>query len=444
MPMTAREAALKALVLFRQKNHRSDEALHEVLKNQTLDARDASLCTRLFYGVIQNRTLCDFYIGAFSTVKPGKMEPKVLDILRLSVYQLLFLSKIPAQAAVSEAVALTRKNANPRAAGLVNAVLRKVASHRDALPDIPGDDIEKLATRHSHPRWLVEVFSDELGGDLSEAEALLKANNENPPVTVIVNTLKTDVITALNALRAEGAEVEAHPYLEQALIVRAARRIDRLRAFQNGQIFVQDAAAFLAVQAAAPEPGQFILDACAAPGGKSFAAAVLTGDTGHILARDMTEAKCRKISDGVKRLGLSNIEIKVADARKGDPSLDAKADLVIADVPCSGFGVIRKKPEIRYKTREEVAELPALQLEILQNLSRAVRPGGVLLYATCTLLPEENEQVVQAFLHENSAFTPEAFCLPGPIGTVPSGMITLWPHRHETDGFFIAKLRRRT
>ena len=446
--MSAREAALKALGKFRRGGARTEDALDEILSRDSLDARDAALCARIFYGVVQNTALLDYYINAFSTVKTAKMEPLVLDILRLSVYQLVFLSKIPVNAAVSEGVALTKKHANPRAAGFVNAVLRKLASNREALPEpSDGDICQRLAVQYSHPLWLVRAFEERLGAD--GLEALLKADNGDVPVTLMVNILKSDTDSVIQALRGEGAEAERHPWLQDCVVLHGARGLARLAVFKEGLVYVQDAAAALAVVAAGLRPGMSVLDGCAAPGGKSFAAAIRMKNTGKILSCDLQEKKLVSIDSGAARLGLSIIKTRAMDAQTPDESLFDQADAVLADVPCSGFGVIRKKPEIRYKREDDIRELPALQLKIADNLSRCVKPGGLLLYSTCTLLRRENEDVIDMFLKEHGEFTLEPFELPGLAGSAESGFgasgfMTLWPHLHGTDGFFICRMRKRS
>ncbi len=438
----ARQAAYRALFRYRKTGARSDEALVFVLSNAQLSEPDAALTSRIVYGVVQNMRLLDYYISAFSSVKLQKMQPQVLDILRLSVYQLVFLSKIPSNAAVSEGVELAKKHAHARAASFVNAVLRKIAGQLETLPEVTGkNEIERLATRYSHPTWLVQAFVERLGID--ETAALLQADNSIPDVTAVVNISKATITDVIEQLRREGVTAEAHETISGLLTLYGGRQITRLQAFQKGLLYIQDPASYLSVLAAAPIHGGIIIDGCAAPGGKSFAVSVLTDATARIQACDVSEQKVRLIRDGAERLGFTGIEPRVQDARTFNPALEACADLVIADVPCSGFGVIRKKPEIRYKTPEEIAGLPALQSEILANLSRYVKPGGILMYTTCTLLSAENEDVVQAFIETNNDFSLEGFELPMPVGAVPDGMTTIWPHRHGTDGFFISRLRRR-
>lgn len=447
MPVSAREAALRALTRYRRDAAYSDAALNSVLLKENLEDRDSALAARIFYGVLQNTALLDFYISAYSSVRPSQMEPQVLDILRLSAYQLVFMSKIPVNAAVSEGVELVKRHANLRASGLVNAVLRKLSSNLERLPEVTGGGPDQeLSVRYSHPIWLVRSFLDRLGVD--ETKALLGANNEDSGVSLMVNTLKTDVESALASLCGEGCDAQKHPWFPDCVILRTMRHIGRLTAFHQGLVYVQDPAAALAVFAAGPEAGMRIIDGCAAPGGKSFTAAIAMKDTGCILSCDVNEKKLGRIAEGARRLGFTAIKARVLDARVSEPSLYDSADIVLADVPCSGFGVIRKKPEIRYKSEEDIATLPELQLEIANTLARYVKPGGILLYSTCTLLERENEEIVAAFLASNEDFRSEPFCFPAiagacaPILAADTGMMTLWPHRTGTDGFFIAKLRR--
>lgn len=433
MEMTAREAALLALERCRRSGAWSDAVLDGIIQKAGLDKRDAALASRLSYGVQQNMYLCDFYIDAYSSTRTARMEPKLLDILRLSVYTMLFLDRVPDRAAVNEAVELTKRLGLKRASGFVNAVLRRITENRENLPKIPNEgSSDYLSIRYSHPKWLVDAYKAQLG--YAETEKLLARNNDVPPITAQVNTLRTTT----EQLIAAGAR--AHPWLPDAVILPNGG--EGLAPVQNGLAYVQDPAARLAVMAAAPKSGMSVLDACSAPGGKSFAAGILMQNQGSILSCDLHENKLKRIRSGAERLGLHIIDTHAMDARQARSLLNRQFDLVIADVPCSGLGVIRKKPDIRYKSASELQELPGIQLDILRGLADCVKPGGVLLYSTCTILEAENEAVCTQFLSENSGFSAEAFILPGPVGTAQDGMLTLWPHRHETDGFFICKMRK--
>ena len=434
--MTAREAALRALVACEQQGAWSDGFLKKILRTAGLDSRDAALTTRLCFGVLQNRLLLDYYLGKLSTVKLEKMEPAVRNALRLGAYQVLFLDRVPDHAAVSEAVDLARKGSkNPRSAGLVNGVLRSLVRQKDSLE--PPED---PAVRYSHPQWLADLFTRRLGRE--EAAALMAANNGEPPTCAQVNTTRATVEEVTDSLRAEGVEVQPHAWLPNCLLLSHTGSLEELTAFREGLFYIQDAAAKLAVLAADPREGMDVLDACAAPGGKSFAAAIAMWGKGKVVSCDIHPHKMDLIQAGAKRLGLDCITAEVLDGRECKEEFLDGFDLVLADVPCSGLGIIRKKPDIRYKDPKPLEGLPRVQKAILDNVCRYVRPGGVLLYATCTLLERENEDVVRAFLDKHKGFTLERFQVPGDFEGAREGMVTCWPHRHGTDGFFFAKLRR--
>ncbi len=435
MPVTAREAAYLSLEAYRKRGARPDMALANI---RDMEPRDRALANNIVNGVLQQRTLLDYRISQCSGRETSDLTPEVLDILRLSAYQILFLDRVPARAAVSEGVELAKRKA-PRAAGLVNAVLRKMSE--GPLPDISaGSREEYLSIKYSHPEWLVSALTARYGDDI--CEEILRANNAPAPVTAQVNTLKCTARELAERLRDEGVEAESCPYLEDALYLTKTGPVEELQAFRDGLFYVQDPAARFAVMASGVAPGARVLDLCAAPGGKSFAAALAMKNAGEIRAFDIHEKKAALIKKGAERLGVSIITAKAGDAGEFDPELRAWADTVIADVPCSGFGVIRKKPEIRYKDKKELERLPEIQLRILKNAGRYVRPGGTLLYSTCTILERENEDVVGRFLEENGKFLTESFTLPEPFGTFP-GMGTILPHTGHTDGFFICLMRKK-
>ena len=434
--ISARGVALRVLTACEKQGAWSDGFLKKSLRSAGLNGRDAALATRLCFGVLQNRLLLDHYLGRVSTVKLEKMEPAVRNSLRLGAYQVLFLDRVPDHAAVCEAVDLARENSrNPRSAGLVNGVLRSLVRQKDSL-ESPKDP----AIRYSHPQWLEEAFRSRLGRE--EAELLMAADNVEPPTCAQVNTIRAATEDVAAALQAEGVEVTLHPWLPDCLLLSHTGSLEELTAFQKGLFYIQDAAAKLAVLAAAPHPGMKVLDACAAPGGKSFAAAIAMGGQGSVLSCDIHPHKIELIRAGAKRLGLDCISAELLDGKDCKDEFLDKFDLVIADVPCSGLGIIRKKPDIRYKDPKPLEGLPCVQSAILDNVARYVRPGGALLYATCTLLERENEDVVRSFLGKRKDFTLERAEVPGDFEGADTGMVTCWPHRHNTDGFFFAKLRR--
>ena len=331
---------------------------------------------------------------------------------------------------------------NPRAAGMVNGILRSVERNLDHLPAIPNTDpVSYLSILYSHPEWLVKEFCMTLGEN--EGAKLLDADNHQPPMTVMVNTLRGTAEQVAQRLTEQRVEVTPHPWLADCLILSKTGDLEGLEAFREGLFYVQDPASRLAVEAAEVRPGMRVLDCCAAPGGKSFAAAMDLKNRGRVVSCDIHPHKLKLIQKGAERLGVSIVEACQADGKVFQPRWEGKFQRVIADVPCSGLGIIRKKPDIRYKDPKPLEGLPQVQGAILDNVSRYVAPGGVLLYSTCTLLERENGGVVDGFLARHPQFRPEAFTLPGPAGRVESGRLTLWPHVHGTDGFYIARLRRK-
>ena len=443
--MTAREAVFKALGAFRREGALPDNGFGLPVDGTGADARETALAMRIFNGVLQNMAYCDFVISFYSSIELKKLHPSILDILRLSVYQIIFLDRVPNNAAVNEGVLMAKKHSNGRAAGFVNAVLRKVADEAslDNLPEvIRGDKCIYLAIKYSHPEWLVREFCARLGFDGAE-KLLLVNNSQNTPITAQVNTLRAETGLVLSSLAADGVDVSEHRWLSDCILMRRFGAVERLESFISGHIYIQDAASRLAVIAADPKPGDNVIDGCAAPGGKSIAAAIMMKDLGSILACDISIPRLERIKESVSRLKINSISASARDALDLDPSLIDTADVLFADVPCSGFGIIRRKPDVRYKEQKSIASLPDTQRKILFNLSAYVKPGGTLLYSTCTLSECENEEVVDVFLNENRSFSLARFDLPG-IGEVPSGKITLWPHIHETDGFFICKMIRKS
>ena len=440
--MDAREAAMLALNACQRQGGWSDGALKKQLAAAELSGRDAALATQLCFGVLQNQLLLDFYLSKFSNIPLKRMEGKVVQTLRLGAYQMLFLTRIPHSAAVNSAVTLVKTHCkNPRAAGMVNGILRSMERSLQNMPVIPqGDPVAYLSTLYSHPEWHVKEFILSLGEE--ETAQLLAADNSQPPTAGMVNTTRTTAEELKAKLEADHVEAEPHPWLENCLLLSRTGDLERLEAFQQGLFYVQDPASRLAVLAAGAKPGMKVLDCCAAPGGKSFAAAIAMENQGEIVSCDLHPHKKKLIQAGADRLGLTIITPKTADGKVFRPEWENAFDLVLVDAPCSGLGVIRKKPDIRYKDPAPLADLPAVQLDILRNAARYVKPGGTLMYSTCTLLYRENGEVVETFLAENNSYKAEAFILPGPVGLVQSGSVTLWPHRHGTDGFFISKMRR--
>ena len=435
----ARDTALRVLVRCRTAGAWADAALAAQLRRDGLSGPEAALCSRIVYGVMQNRLLLDFYLGAYCSQKVDHLQPPLLEILRIGAYQILFLDKIPHSAAVNQAVEQAKDNGRAKAAGLVNAVLRQLSRNKGHLPKIPDQDaLHSLSIRYSHPKWLVKRLQAILG---SETEACLAADNAPAPLTIQVNPLKTTAEELTAELEASGVTVRPHPWVSGCLELDHAGDLTALAPFRAGKFLVQDPAARLVSQIAGVGPGMRVLDVCAAPGGKSFSAAFAMEDQGEILACDLHENKLKRIREGAERLGLACIQTTAADGRAFRPEWEAAFDVVLVDAPCSGLGIIRKKPDVRYKKPDDLFALPVIQRAILDNAARYVKPGGTLVYSTCTILPEENEGVSDSFLAEHPDFCRTPFALFEPVGET-EGQVTLWPHRHGTDGFYICRMTR--
>lgn len=345
----ARETALRTLLACRRQGAWSDGYLKKAIREDGLDRRDAALATRLCFGVLQNQLRLDWYLAQFSRIPLNKLEEAVLCILRLALYQLQAMDRVPDSAAVNEAVKLARKySRNPRSAGLVNAVLRAYLRQRNELAEPEGASWEEtMSLRYSHPQWLVEAFADRLGRE--GTEDLLAADNQQPPTTVQVNTLREPPKQVLDSLEAQGVKGGLHPWLPGCLVLTGTGDLELLDAYQKGLFYVQDAGARLAVLAAGPKAGQRVLDCCAAPGGKSFACAIQMEDQGEIACCDIHPHKIKLLEAGRDRLGCSSLKPTLQNAAQPRPEWQESFDVVLADVPCSGLGIIRKKPDIRYK-----------------------------------------------------------------------------------------------
>ena len=436
--MGPRETALNALIACRKEGAWSNGVLKEYIARDRLDSRDAALASRLCYGVLQNRLKLDFLLKQLLTGKLKDLHPVVRDILHLGLYQIFEMDKIPESAAVNESVSMTKQYCKKQrnASGLVNAVLRNAVRNQDTIQQPTG-----WQEKYSHPQALIDLLKPYVGKE--RIENMLKANNEAPQTVVQVNTLKTNTEELIQRLEAEHITAEAHDWMENCLVLSGTGSIDRLKAFSEGLFYVQDPAAKLSVLCAQIPKNSHVLDCCAAPGGKSFAAAIAMEGTGSITSCDFYEHKAKLIANGAQRLGLTNITALQQDATVQNPEWVESMDAVIADVPCSGYGIIRKKPDIRYKNLKEMEALPELQLQILKNVASYVKPGGLLLYSTCTLVRAENEGIVEAFLQERPDFFLEPLPLPAPFPKNDSGMLALVPGEYDTDGFFISRLRRK-
>ncbi len=440
MAQNARVAVVQALAELHRRQGYSNIVLDQLLRTATLSDADKALASRLFYGVIERRLTLDHVIASASSVPLKKMHPAVRETLRVAVYQLLFMDKVPVSAAVNEAVSGIRLLKQGNASGFVNGVLRGIARRLDTVwDDLPAGD-EGLSLRHSCPVELIRFWRNAYGDDV--AKRLVTAINDTPETFLRVNTLRTDDAAFSKKLTEIGVKHEICPDLPHCFQLNNGYFSNKLASSEKNWYYYQDKASQWACFALGAKAGEAIADVCAAPGGKSFTVAQMMQNTGRLLSCDVYPAKCETIEERAAELGITMLQTAPRDASAPPPkALCGAFDRVICDVPCSGLGVIRRKPEIRYKDIAEFAGLPELQYRILESSALLVKSGGVLQYSTCTLNPAENEQIAERFLREHPEFEPRILPLDACFAAAdaaPSYCITLMPHVHGTDGFFIA------
>ena len=438
--MTARDAAVRALLTIQEQGGYSNIVLDELLQSADLAAEDRALASRLLYGVTERRLTLDYLLNQTSKTPVKMMDAPIREILRVGVYQLVFMDKTPAFAAINEAVAQTRRFGCGRLSGFVNGVLRQVQrGYGKLLADLPNTD-KGLEIRYSVPRAWIRAWRNAYGEDV--LSGLLTHLNDAPPAYIRVNTCATTTDSFRLLLEERGAVCKVVDGLSDALCVTPASVLRDLPKEYETFFYFQDVASQWCCRALDAQPGERIADLCSAPGGKTMTVAQYMNNDGYISAGDIHDHKCRALTDRVQRFGFTCISVCRQDASaEPNKALWGRFDRVLCDVPCSGMGVIRRKPEIRYKKPEEFQDLPALQLRILEQGAKLVRPSGVLQYSTCTLRPEENQEVTASFLEAHPEFSPrilpldvcfEASALP------LSHEITLFPHIHGSDGFYIA------
>ncbi len=436
---SAREAAFLSLLRCEKDKKYSNLEVDSAIRRFHLTGAERGLYTALVYGVIERRISLDYFLAQLSAKELTALDDEILTALRLGLYQLIWLDRIPESAAVNESVTLIKKR-QPRAASFVNAVLRGFLRKmsRDNLPwPTRADGADYLSVRYSCGEDVCRILSD----SCDDPEALLAAFHQNPPITLRVNTLKTTREALLERLAQDGISAGATAYSPVGIRLGGSLQPQALAVVHEGLAFVQDEASQLAVLAADPKPGQTVIDSCACPGGKSFSAAMAMENTGILKSFDLHKNKLSLVENGARSLGISILTAEEKNGSVFDAGLEKSADVLICDAPCSGLGVIAKKPEIRYKGADEIERLPAIQTAILANVSRYVKPGGVLCYSTCTLNRRENGDVVRAFLDTHGDYAAEDFEIGGLASK--NGQLTLYPHIDNTDGFFIAKFRRK-
>lgn len=438
MSKNARQSAFEILFKVERNGAYSNLALDAHLCAKDAELGESALLTALVYGVLERLITLDYNISLYLRQPLKKLKPEVLVALRLGAYQLLFMDKIPVSAAVNESVKLVKNNRAQFAAGLVNAVLRKVAANGLKLPE-NETSLEYISVRYSVPVWLAELFINAYSRQT--ACDIFEAMSQRAKLYVRVNTSKCTAEELSNALSKQGIETNAVDGIPNALELVNGGALEQLEAYKKGLFHVQDISSQLCCMALDPQPGETVYDMCAAPGGKSFTLAEMMGRKGKILSMDVYPSRLSLIENGAERLGLDNIATIPNDASKVNPVLK-KADRVLCDAPCSGLGILRRKPEIRYKTLEDIDKLPILQYDILCSSSEYVKVGGRLVYSTCSLNPAENEEICDKFLSEHKNFK-AVEPLSGVKGVeLDKKYLTLMPNIHKTDGFFIAAFVR--
>lgn len=431
-----RELVLGILMEVTEKGNYSHLVIRSVLeKYQYLEKRDRAFLTRLAEGTIQRMVEIDYILDQFSKVKTTKMKPVIRNILRMSVYQLKYMDSVPAAAACNEAVKLARKKGFSTLSGFVNGVLRNIARNLDQIryPDENKNEVLYLSVKYSMPEWIVTQWLRDYGKE--RTVEILQAFLTEAPITIRTNLLKTTLEKLQEILRDEGVtakplDTEEYPGLSYAFVLEDFDHLGALSSFREGLFYVQDLSSMMTAELAAPEKGDTVIDVCAAPGGKSIHLAEKLEGTGCVDARDLTEYKVELIEENINRCGCTNVTAKVWDATAFDTSSVEKADILIADLPCSGLGVMRKKTDIKYKmTLEGEKNLVQLQRQILDTVSSYVKHGGRMIYSTCTIDRMENEENVTYFLEQHPEYELEE-------------MHQIFPKEILGDGFFLARLRR--
>ena len=423
-------------------------ALRQVLdKYQYLEKQERAFLTRVTEGTLERMLELDYILDRFSKVPVRKMKPFIRNLLRMSVYQIKYMDSVPDAAVCNEAVKLARKKGFANLTGFVNGVLRSIARGLGELEypkDLPGQEAEHLSVQYSMPLWITEKWLGEYGRPATEA--MLASFLEPSGTTIRVNTQRISPEELWKQLEAQGIQAEREPGLPYALHIRGYDALRRIPAFLEGLFFVQDVSSMLAVEAAQAEKDSLCLDVCAAPGGKALQLSMLMEGSGSVEARDLTDYKVRSIEENVERLQVTNVRGRVYDARVLDTAMIEKADVVLADLPCSGLGVLGRKPDIKYRTTpESLSSLAGLQRELLDTVWQYVKPGGTLIYSTCTVNRQENEENVNWFLQQypfRLEPLPPVFAGYAEEEACRRGMCQLLPGAKGTDGFFMARLRR--
>ncbi|HBC92962.1 MAG TPA: 16S rRNA (cytosine(967)-C(5))-methyltransferase RsmB [Pelotomaculum sp.] len=447
--ISARGLALRVLIDFEQDGAYANLALNKILEKYRPGKLDRAFATELSYGALRSLNTLDWVLSQFVSQPLDRQPLAVRNILRLGVYQLMFMDRVPPAAACNEAAELARQYGHQGVVRFVNGVLRNVARRLGDIqyPALEEDPVEHIALKYSHPVWLVKRWLEEFG--LEDTIAICRADNKPAPNTIRTNTLKINRDNLADRLAREGLSVVKTGLAPEGLYLDGFLSFGSLDSFREGLFQVQDESSMLAGRALMPPPGSFVIDACGAPGGKTTHLAQLMGNRGRILAFDIYPHKLDLIKENCARLGVGMVEAAFGDARELPAELHGRADFVLVDAPCSGLGVLRRRPDARW--RKDPGEIPAvvqLQSQILESASRCVKDGGVLLYSTCSITHEENLGQVEDFLNRHPEFGLEGLgaTLPGELdnnGTLRQGYVQLYPGNHGMDGFFIARMRKK-
>lgn len=438
----ARYVAVKVLNKVLIEGSYSNIALGHELNKGELNDLDRGLVTEIVYGTLKYLYSIDEILNKFIKSGTRGVEKTTLNILRITIYQLRYLDRIPQFAAVNEGVNLAKKMSSEGNAKLVNGVVRNYLRNSEDIFFDESVPMEELCFKYSFPRWMVQLFVEQYG--MEKAEGILMGLNENPKVTVRVNDLKMSYEEAFDALEEKGYDVSEGHMCPEAIIIERGKSIENNPLFVEGAITVQDESAMLTAPLLDVDEGMMVMDVCSAPGGKTTHIAEIMRNTGRIFAFDVYEHKLQLIKENCQRMGITNVKAMMNDAVVLSPQYVGKADRVLCDVPCSGFGIIRKKPEIKWTKRPvDMNEIIQIQRRILTNSAKYLKKDGVLIYSTCTLNKAENEENIQWFLKRNPEFKVEPIYLGKSENIIydSNGTITILPDEHM-DGFFIAKLKR--
>ncbi|OCQ94287.1 16S rRNA (cytosine(967)-C(5))-methyltransferase [Nostoc sp. MBR 210] len=424
----------------------ADVALDRVLRKFKLPDSDRRLATELVYGSVRRLRTLDALIDQIATKKAHQQPPELRTILHIGFYQLRYQERIPPSAAVNTTVELAKENGFSGLTGFVNGLLRQYIRLAEKCPEplqLPDNPVERLGILHSLPDWIIQVWLDQIG--VAETEKLCEWMNQTPTIDLRINPLRTNLEQVATALESAGVLAQKIPYLPQALrLISSTGAIQNLPGFTEGWWVVQDASAQLVSHLLDPQPGEVVIDTCAAPGGKTTHIAELMQDQGKVWACDRTASRLRKLQENARRLNLQSIEICTGDSRNL-PQFYNIGDRLLLDAPCSGLGTLHRHADARWRqTPESIQELSQLQKQLLSHTSNFVKNGGVLVYATCTLHPAENEAVISEFLAENPQWQIEPLEASSPysVYSTPQGWLKVWPHRWDMDGFFMVRLRK--